>query len=366
MGILLIFILVCFFIGNTYIFIRALQTIKRAHRVVKVVFGVLFWVLSLQLFIVMALRNTNLPEFLPKIMFSIGTTWMVFVLYMTLALLGVDIVKRLFLRNLRHSFLIALGITAAILTGGYINNLTPRVEKIEIKLDKPLKGTTTIVAVSDLHLGYGTGKEKLKKFVKMINEQNPDLIIIGGDLIDNSFVPLYNEKMDEELRELRAPMGIYMAPGNHEYISGIEESYRFLERTPIRMLADSVVTLPNGLQLILRDDKHRHRESKSYSSLEYLMAKVDKGRVSFLVEHQPIQLSQIDDEEIDIVFCGHTHHGQIWPGNIATDIIFEQSHGYRKWNHSHIVVSSGLSLWGPPIRIGTKSDMIVFKVSGRL
>ena len=365
MGILLIFILVCFFIGNTYIFIRALQTIKRAHRVVKVVFGVLFWVLALQLFIVMALRNTNLPEFLPKIMFSIGTTWMVFVLYMTLALLGVDIVKRLFLRNLRHSFLIALGITAAILTGGYINNLTPRVEKIEIKLDKPLKGTTTIVAVSDLHLGYGTGKEKLKKFVRMINEQNPDLIIIGGDLIDNSLVPLYNEKMDEELRELRAPMGIYMTPGNHEYISGIEESYRFLERTPIRMLADSVVTLPNGLQLILRDDKHRHRDSKSYSSLEYLMAKVDKGRASFLVEHQPIQLSQIDDEEIDIVFCGHTHHGQIWPGNIATDIIFEQSHGYRKWSHSHIAVSSGLSLWGPPIRIGTKSDMIVFKVSGK-
>lgn len=366
MGILLIFILVCFFIGNTYIFIKALQTIKRAHRVVKVVFGVLFWVLSLQLFIVIALRNTSLPEFLPKIMFSIGTTWMVFVLYMTLALLGVDIVKRLFLRNLRHSFLIALGITATILTGGYINNLTPRVEKIEIKLDKPLKGTTTIVAVSDLHLGYGTGKEKLKKFVKMINEENPDLIIIGGDLIDNSLVPLYNEKMDEELRELRAPMGIYMAPGNHEYISGIEESFRFLERTPIRMLADSVVTLPNGLQLILRDDKHRDRDSKSYSSLEYLMAKVDKGRASFLVEHQPIQLSQIDEKEIDIVFCGHTHHGQIWPGNIATDIIFEQSHGYRKWNHSHIVVSSGLSLWGPPIRIGTKSDMIVFKVSGRL
>lgn len=365
MGILLIFILVCFLIGNTYIFIRALQTIKRVHWVIKIVFGVLFWFLALQLFIVMALRHSNLPEFLPKLMFGIGTTWMVFVLYMTLALLTTDVIKYLFVRNLRHGFLIALGITAAILTGGYINNLTPRVETIDIELDKPLKGTTTIVAVSDLHLGYGTGKEKLKKFVKMINEQNPDLIIIGGDLIDNSLIPLYNEKMDEELRELRAPMGIYMAPGNHEYISGIEESYRFLERTPIKMLADSVVTLPNGLQLILRDDRHKYRESKSSLSLEHLMAKVDKERASFLVEHQPIQLSQIDEEEIDIVFCGHTHHGQIWPGNIATDIIFEQSHGYRKWNHSHIIVSSGLSLWGPPIRIGTKSDMIVFKVSGK-
>ncbi len=365
MGTMLILILVCFLIGNAYIFIRALQTIKRAHWSVKVLFGIIYWILALQLFIVMALRHSNLPEFLSKTMFGIGTTWMVFVLYMTLALLCVDIIKRLFLRKLQHSFFIGLGITAVILTGGYINNLTPRVENIDIKLDKPLKGTTTIVAVSDLHLGYGTGKEKLKKFVQMINEQKPDLIIIGGDLIDNSLIPLYNERMDEELRELKAPMGIYMAPGNHEYISGIDESYCFLERTPIKMFADSIITLSNGLQLILCDDKHKFREGKNTASLEHLIAKVDKERASFLVEHQPIQLSQIDEEQIDIVFCGHTHHGQIWPGNIVTDIIFEQSHGYRKWNHSHIVVSSGLSLWGPPIRIGTKSDMIVFKVSGK-
>lgn len=363
MGLLLIFILVCFFIGNAYIFIRALQTIRKAHWSIKIVFGIIFWLLAMQLFIVMALRHTNLPEFLPKLMFATGTTWMVFVLYMTLALLTTDIIKRFFIKNLRHSFLIAMGVTAVILIGGYINNLSPKIERIEIKLDKPLEGTTTIVAVSDLHLGYGTGKERLKEFVQMINAQNPDLIIIGGDLIDNSLIPLYNENMDEELRELQAPMGIYMAPGNHEYISGIEESYRFLKRTPIKMLADTVVTLPNGLQLILRDDKHK--DNKSSCSLEQLMTKVDRERASFLVEHQPIQLSQIDEREVDIVFCGHTHHGQIWPGNIATDIIFEQSHGYRKWPHSHIFVSSGLSLWGPPMRIGTKGDMAVFKVSGK-
>lgn len=362
MSLLLISILVCFFIGNAYIFIRALRTIKKVHWIIKVIFGILFWLMAFQLFIVMALRHSNLPEFIPKTMLGIGTTWMVFVLYMTLSLLAIDIVKFFFLKNLRYGFLIALGITAAILAYGYINNLNPKIETIEIKLDKPLKGTTTIVAVSDLHLGYGTGKEKLKKFVQMINAQNPDLIIIGGDLIDNSLIPLYNEQMDEELRELKAPMGIYMAPGNHEYISGIEESYKFLERTPIKMLADSVVELPNGLQLILRDDMNL---KTNILPVYKLVANVDKERASFLVEHQPTQLSQIDKEEIDIVFCGHTHHGQIWPGNIATDILFEQSHGYRKWNHSHIFVSSGLSLWGPPMRIGTKGDMAVFKISGK-
>ncbi|MBQ2779702.1 MAG: metallophosphoesterase [Bacteroidaceae bacterium] len=360
MGIMLILILVCFLCGNTYIFIRALQTISAAPMAIKISFGIIFWLLALQLFIVMALRHSNLPEFLPKIMFSIGTLWMVFVLYMTLALLAIDAVRLLI--NIPHSFLWALGITAAILTGGYINNLHPRVETIELKLDKKLEHPMTIVAVSDLHLGYGTGKAKLKKFVQMINAQNPDLIIIGGDLIDNSLIPLYNERMHEELCQLKAPMGIYMAPGNHEYISNIDESRRFLELTPIKMLADTVVTFPNGFQLILRDDRYAGRR---FIQLKELLEKTDRERPIMVVKHQPRSLKGMDAQKADIVFCGHTHHGQIWPGNIATDIIFEQSHGYRKWSHSHIFVSSGLSLWGPPIRIGTKGDMAVFKISGQ-
>ncbi len=362
MGIILIIVLAGFLCGNTYIFVRALQTIGTAPTSVKIAFGIIFWLLSFQLFIVMALRHSNLPEFLPKIMFSIGSLWMIFVLYMTLALLATDIIKYLFIPNMPHRFLWALGVTAAILIGGYINNLYPRVETMEIKLDKKMEQPITVVAVSDLHLGYGTGKEKLKKFVQMINAQNPDLIIIGGDLIDNSLIPLYNEKMYEELGQLKAPMGIYMAPGNHEYISNIEESRRFLELTPIKMLADTVVTLPNGLQLILRDDRYT---DKRFIPLKELIDKTDKKRPILLVKHQPTSLSTIDAAGADIVFCGHTHHGQIWPGNIVTDYIFEQSHGYRKWNHAHIYVSSGLSLWGPPMRIGTKGDMAVFKISGQ-
>ena len=238
----------------------------------------------------------------------------------------------------------------------------PKTNAVDITINKPYENNSQpikIVAVSDIHLGYGTGKSALKKYVDMINEQKPDLILIGGDLIDNSVVPLYTEKMSEELSELKAPMGIYMVPGNHEYISGIDESARFIKSTPIQLLIDSVVTLPNGIQLIGRDDRH----NPSRRSLQELMENIDKSRPIILLDHQPYNLTDAEAAGIDLQFSGHTHHGQVWPMSLVTDYIYEQSHGYRQWGDTHIYVSSGLSLWGPPFRIGTESEMVVFELS---
>ena len=79
-----------------------------------------------------------------------------------------------------------------------------------------------------------------------------------------------------------------------------------------------------------------------------------------LLDHQPFNLKETEAADIDLQFSGHTHHGQIWPINWVTDYIFEQSHGYRQWGNTHIYVSSGLSLWGPPFRIGTHGEMVIF------
>ena len=105
-----------------------------------------------------------------------------------------------------------------------------------------------------------------------------DLILISGDLIDNSVVPLYTENMAEELANLKAPMGIYMVLGNHEYISGIDKKVSdILKSTQIQLLRDSVVTLPNGIQLIGRDDRHNRKRH----SLQELMVNIDKANLSF-------------------------------------------------------------------------------------
>ncbi len=374
-------ILAAYLCGNVYIFARGLQSLKaitptRRLRPLGIMmqccFSIIFWIAALSFFVAMFARNASLPQWLSSTLNGVGSAWLVFTLYMVLALLVVDITKLVFyqIRRFlnRFGFLLSVIVVSGVLYSGYNNYRNPQIKELEIDLssgkvegDSELpvgKKNLKIVALSDVHLGYSTDKEDLARYVGMINSLLPDIILIGGDLIDNSIVPLCQQRMDEELGKLQAPMGIYMVPGNHEYISGLEKSEEFLKNTPIVLLRDSVVCLPGGLQLVGRDDRSNH----SRASVEELMAGVRKEAPVIMLDHQPYQLDLKDSLGVDLQFSGHTHRGQIWPMNLLVDRMYQQSHGYRKWENSHVVVSSGLSLWGPPFRIGTKSDLWVINI----
>jgi predicted MPP superfamily phosphohydrolase len=107
-----------------------------------------------------------------------------------------------------------------------------------------------------------------------------------------------------------------------------------------------------------RDDRHNHRRE----SLGELLDRVDSAKPIIILDHQPYNLAEVDAAGVDIQLSGHTHRGQVWPLSLLTDYIYEQSHGYRKWQNTHIYVSSGLSLWGPPFRIGTNSELAIITV----
>lgn len=381
-------ILAAYLCGNIYIFARGLQSIRaiaptRRLRplgiAMQCVFSLLFWCAALSFFVAMFARNASLPNWLSGALNTVGPFWLVFTLYMVLCLLVVDITKVVFyqIRRFlnRFGFLLSVICVAAVLHNGYKNYQNPQIRELDIDLgfaanvsnsvadtlntELPVgKKNLKIVALSDVHLGYSTDKEDLARYVGMINSLIPDIILIGGDLIDNSIVPLWEQNMNEELGKLQAPMGIYMVPGNHEFISGIEKSVKFLKNTPVVLLRDSVVLLPGGLQLVGRDD----RSNRSRASVEELMAGVQKDAPVIMLDHQPYELDLKDSLGVDLQFSGHTHRGQIWPMNLLVDRMYQQSHGYRKWENSHVVVSSGLSLWGPPFRIGTKSDLWVINI----
>lgn len=343
--------------GNVYIFIRALQIPYAAPVWCKIAFSILFWILALSFFVAMLTRNVQMSSLISKVMFKIGSIWLVFTLYMVIFLFLTDMLK-LMVHSFNYGFLISLAVTASLLIYGFINYQHPKTNIADISIDKEAGPPLKIVAISDIHLGYGTGKKQLKRYVEMINRQNPDLILIAGDMIDNTIIPLYAEKMMEELSQLNAPLGIYMVPGNHEYISGIGESLRFIKETPIRLLRDSIVTLDGGIQLVGRDD----RANPSRMALKDLIAKTDKTKPIILMDHQPYNLDEAEALGIDIQFSGHTHNGQLWPFNLIIGSLYQQSHGYRKWGNTHVFVSSGLSLWGPPFRIGTNSEMVVMRI----
>ena len=191
--------------GNIYIFIKGLRALPTCHSGIKVAAGILFWCGALSLFGSLLSRNVEMPSFISHTMYEIGTGWLIFTLYMVIFLLLTDILKR-FYTPFRYGFPVSLLLTFILLGCGYYNYRHPKTNAVDITINKPYENNSQpikIVAVSDIHLGYGTGKSALKKYVDMINEQKPDLILIGGDLIDNSVVPLYTEKMSKELSELK-------------------------------------------------------------------------------------------------------------------------------------------------------------------
>ncbi len=350
-----------YFSGNIYIFIRGWQALSGLPIGIKIAISIFYWLGALSLLSMLKIRDGSVPLSLSHYLHEIGTGWLVFTLYMVLALLFVDILK-LFRIHYIYSFYIVLAFVLSLLLYGYFNYKNIRVNTLDISIQKPINSTDKqlkVVAISDVHLGLGTDKAALKEYVELINKQSPDLILIAGDLIDNSVTPLRLMHMEEELSQLQAPLGIYMASGNHEYISGIEESAKYLNTTAVKLLCDSIVILPNGLQIAGRFD----RSNPLRLSVSELVKKGDINSPLILLDHQPTELDQAAEAGVDLQISGHTHNGQVWPINIITNRMFELSYGYLKKNNTHFYTSSGLSLWGPPFRIGSVSELVVFNLT---
>ena len=359
MPLFFVIILISYLLGNVYVFVRGLQALEHFSTFSRGCFSVFFWVCALMMFGILALRGVkHIPFTLGHALYQIGTGWLAIILYMVIFLAFTDLIK-VFNHSFHHGFSISLLLTFCLLIYGFINYQHPKKQVIDIAVNKPLAGTDRlkIVAISDWHLGLGIHPNRMKRNVDFINAEKPDIILIGGDLIDNSIIPITVEGMDKELNRLQARLGIYMAPGNHEYISGFNTCQEFIRSTKIQLLKDEAVTLPSGLQIIGRDD-YSNRNRLSSSEWAKL---IDRAKPTLIIDHQPYHLQEAQEMKADLQFSGHTHDGQFFPLNLLTKTLFELSYGYKKMGDTHYYVSSGLALWGPPFRIGSNSEMVVFE-----
>ena len=216
------------------------------------------------------------------------------------------------------------------------------------------------MAVSDLHLGYHNRRKELARWVDIINSEHPDAVLIAGDVVDRSLRPLLAEDMAAELRRIEAP--VYACLGNHEYYANYYtpgEVERFFADADITLLRDSVAATPFGT-IIGRDDRSNSRRLSIRKIKEKYS--ISDTQFTILLDHQPYDIRLSDSLGVDIHLSGHTHRGQVWPLSWATDMMYDQSHGYRRWDDTHAYVMTGLSLWGPPFRIGTHSELLVIDV----
>ena len=356
---------------NIYLFRKGWKTVP-ASRTAKILYGVVFFIFYSSFIIAMLGRNL-LPLGMQKALYLPGTLWLGAMLYLTLWFLitdGIFLLQSLFLpitkrfqplRFRRIQVIAGYLLTITLLAAGsYRFNHPVAVEKtIEIRKSGGKYQNLKIAAFSDLHLGVAVDKKRLQKYVQFINRQSPDLILIAGDLVDNNVLPLNLENMHEEINRLQAPLGVYMCLGNHEYLSGMEAGLKFLQKTQIHLLIDQVLSIEDSFWLIGRDDTHGN---KPRQTLETLVAQTHPAQALILIEHQPWQPNEGIENNIDLQFFGHTHRGQLWPLNYIADRLFPLSYGYRQTGATHTYVSSGLGLWGPPCRIGTPSEIVIFNL----
>lgn len=344
-----IIFLVVYLGANAFLAWRIFTALDMLPVWVRVVVVVAISAMALMLFASIGLRNVALPEGLMRAMFNIGSVWLVFLLYSILAITLFDVVHWV-VPSLRYGTLIAIVLTIFVMQLGYVHYRNPKVVEHSFSSEK-ISSPKRIVAISDVHLGYGTSRRALEQYVELINAQNPDMVLIVGDLIDNSVRPVEEQRMEEVLNRISAPDGVFMVFGNHEYISGIDAVERFIDKTDITLLRDSVARV-GEIAIVGRDDMMRGER-------KMLLELAPRDAYVVVLDHQPTSIEESARLGADLHISGHTHRGQVWPINWLADAIFEQSYGHRKWQNSEVIVSSGLSLWGPPFRIGTDSELVV-------
>jgi predicted MPP superfamily phosphohydrolase len=197
----------------------------------------------------------------------------------------------------------------------------------------------------------------------MLEKMHPDVIFLLGDIVDGELGPVMRGDLLKYFKGPETKDGLYAITGNHEFIGGAKRTIPYIESKGIRVLKDEVVTLPGGIQLIGRLDRDSRRfYGKERLPLEELMKGIDHSRPIILLDHQPFHLAETEKYGIDLQLSGHTHNGQMWPLNYLTRRIYELSYGYMRKGNSQIIVSSGFGLWGPRIRSGSHSEVLLINI----
>ncbi|MFG3106055.1 metallophosphoesterase [Streptomyces tendae] len=246
-------------------------------------------------------------------------------------------------------------------TYGVLNG--PSVKRVTVPLARLPRAAHgfRIAVVSDIHLGPVLGRGFAQKVVDTINSTQPDLIAVVGDLVDGSVKDL--GPAAAPLAQLEARHGAYFVTGNHEYFSGAEQWVAEVRRLGLIPLENARTELPHfdlaGVNDVAGEDEGQGPD------YERALGDRDRSRACVLLAHQPVQIHDAVDHGVDLQLSGHTHGGQLWPGNLIAGAANPTLAGLERYGDTQLYVSRGAGAWGPPTRVGAPSDITVIQLASR-
>ena len=341
-----------------------------------------FWGLLVLIFVLFSIALLIHRRFEADWMSAVmnGSVYIFFsTMYATAVVVGVNILRYIDARTLKLyasarpavkqgakvvAFIATLAVFFTTMVIGHRNVRYPRViyQKYTVKRLVPEgaqpEKRMRLVFFSDLHIGEAMTPDYIARAVKLIQDQQPDLILCGGDFIDHRAVYAYDPRVMASLRSLHAPLGVYYVLGNHEYRDDLEANIRWVSEVGGMLLRDSIAFPGNGpLTLIGRDDW----VNGNRKPFEVIANEADplRGPV-VLMEHTPASIDSIGDSPVDLILCGHTHGGQIWPGQLMVWWRYGMVSGTRPVGEREVCISSGIGSAGATYRVGTRSEIRVY------
>ena len=326
----------------------------------------------------------------------VGNYWLGVVQYILLFVIWFDLIRIILLKwklinekiiHARKTFIL-VGILCFLVVGAFSTYGVIHAKKIvvnsyQVQIDKKVDkfSNLKVALVSDLHFGYNSSLSHVKKMVKLINESDPDVVVIAGDIFDNSYEAIYEpDKIIQEIKKIKTKYGVYAVYGNHDIdekiLAGFTFSWKknknlndprmtsFLEKANVKLLRDESLLIDDSFYLVGRIDYHKYgMEVEKRKTIEELVSSFDKSKPIILIDHEPYELEEIAKAGVDLDLSGHTHNGQMFPSNVFIKFIWKNPHGLLKVDNMYSAVTSGVGVYGPNMRVGTTAEVMVLDLS---
>lgn len=321
----------------------------------------------------MQIKNQKLADRISWVGYSaMGVFSFLFVLTFlrdVLLIVGALIFPAFYSKIFQHDSAVAVLILTVLASGvGFINAI--RVPVV-VNIDIPLKNLAqalqgfTIAQISDIHIGPTIKKNYLVNIVKKVNALKPNLVAITGDLIDGTVEQLADQLTP--LRDLKSDYGSYFVTGNHEYYSGVNQWIRYLRAAGIRVLQNEhdIITHNNSQMVIAGiTDFNAHQIDRTQASdPQAALAGTENSMIpKIMLAHQPRSAEAVAAAGADVQLSGHTHGGQFWPWNFFVPLQQPYVAGLHKLNNLWVYVNRGTGYWGPPIRLGKRSEITLLRL----
>jgi hypothetical protein len=328
---------------------------------------------------------------------TVGNYWLGISLYLCLTVAVADLARlglshvqfidqqRLHsLPMLRACGAVCLALIVILGVGGAVNAKYLHTTRYSVTVQKSggaLDGVRVVLA-ADLHLGSNVGCAQMRRMVARINACRPDLVVFAGDIFDNDYDALRDDaRLASILRGIHSRYGVYACYGNHDIAEKILAGFTFggseakvsdprmdafLRQANICLLRDEGVLIADSFYLYGRPDAERPgRGIAQRKTPREITAALDPQKPLFVLDHQPGELAELAAAGVDVDLCGHTHGGQMFPANLVTAIKWENPCGYLQKGAMHNIVTSGVGLFGPNMRVGSRAEICDITVQFR-